>query len=141
MDKKYLHFFLIVIGVVILDQLTKYLVQSSLQVGESVFALGFFSISYVTNTGIAFGLLGGTNTLLIWISIMFIGGILFYLDRIADNAFWSLVLGGAVGNLIDRIAHGYVVDFLDLSFWPTFNVADSCISIGIVGLMILSWKK
>lgn len=130
---------IISLAVIILDQLTKYLVKTRL--AESIAITKFLSISLITNTGAAFGILQNKNQLFIWISIMVLGFIFYHFGKIktkADYIAISLVIGGIIGNLIDRIVYGYVIDFIDFSFWPAFNVADSSISIGVVILLISS---
>ncbi|RUM89944.1 MAG: signal peptidase II [Thermodesulfatator sp.] len=136
-------FFIIAITVLVLDQLSKNLVISRFFLHESVPVIpGFFSLTYIRNTGAAFGILAGQEA---WrhiffqtVSLLALGAIvyLFWTSRRDALALWgaSLVFGGAAGNLIDRIRFGYVVDFLDFFLgryhWPAFNIADSAITIG-----------
>lgn len=127
--------------VVIVDQATKFCAAGK----HAVIAENFFSINYIKNTGIGFGLFQGNNSAIIFLTLIFIGLVLYYYDRIPKNR-WvvllaALVLGGAVGNLIDRIALGFVRDFIDFAFWPAFNIADSAITIGAVGLIAYFIKK
>lgn len=95
----------------------------------------FFYLTYVENTGAAFGIGRARNGFFIGLSLALLAG-LFYLQRTwpKDNPWLRvgvlLVLAGAVGNLYDRIAYGFVVDFLDFRVWPVFNVADSCVTVG-----------
>ena len=144
-------FYLIAFGVILLDRLTKLLIIQNLRVGQGMPVVpGFFDIVFVLNPGAAFGFLATLsdevrNPLFILISILAVILIVFYhmrylgSHRLVSGAL-GLVLGGAVGNLIDRLHYGMVVDFLDVHVgvyhWPAFNVADSAISIG-VSLMIL----
>ena len=144
MEKKALTIFLVSIIVVFLDQVTKIFVEKN--ISNSVSVLGnFFQLTLVKNTGSIFGLFHNQNTLIIWFSIVVIGFILYYYDKIPDEAstkfFVALILGGAIGNLIDRYRVGYVIDFIDFSFWPTFNLADSALTIGIIVLMLYIYKK
>lgn len=141
-------FFGIAFLVVFLDQLTKYLVSSALSFSESVSLLGdFLRFTLVRNYGIGFGLLGTPALRWLWILITtaIIIGILFYYKDIPKKYFpcicWALVLGGALGNLIDRVLLGFVVDFIDFGFWPAFNVADSAITVGVILLIIYSWQS
>lgn len=119
--------------IIVIDQISKYL------------AVAYFA--YSKNTGAVFGILQGTNTILIFISLIIIGAILFLHDRIISEknkllaAASSFILGGAVGNIIDRIFLGYVIDFIDLKFWPSFNISDSALTIGVVLLIIYFLKK
>ncbi|MYB48087.1 MAG: signal peptidase II [Dehalococcoidia bacterium] len=129
-----------VIGAFVLDQVSKRLITSWLDLGESWPSEGFFRITYGTNSGTAFGLFPNHTTLLIVVSLVAIG-FLFYFYR--AHAMPSLLLrfaiglqlGGAFGNLIDRVLNGKVVDFIDVGPWPIFNLADSSIVVGIFILM------
>ena len=142
--------FVFSVSIVILDQWTKILVVNSLNRGESVEIIpGFFHFTLVHNPGAAFGMFGGLEepyrSLLLFGTFIFaIGFILYFLFLESAHFFSSMalyaVLAGAVGNLIDRVRLGYVVDFLDFFAWgwhfPAFNVADISISVG-VGLYFL----
>ncbi len=130
------------LGVIALDQATKYVVKSNLDLYEAWPAEGFFRIAYRTNSGSAFGLFPGQTVTLIFLSLFAIG-FLFYFYRTRALSYpllrlaIGLQLGGAVGNLIDRLRHGAVVDFIDVGPWPTFNVADSSIVVGIFLLAVM----
>ncbi|MBI4347649.1 MAG: signal peptidase II [Elusimicrobia bacterium] len=102
----------------------------------------FFWLTYVENTGAAFGMLQGANWFFIVVSTVLLGGLYWLRTRPEAAGAWpqlavTLVAGGAVGNLYDRLRFGYVIDFLDFRVWPVFNVADSCISVGAVLLAFL----
>ena len=99
---------------------------------------GVFHITMVHNSGAAFGILGGNTRFLILVSLGVIAGLLFFLRR--PSLAWALVLGGAFGNLYDRLRFGYVIDFLDFRVWPVFNLADACICVG-VGCIVWSFFK
>jgi signal peptidase II len=144
-------FYLIALGIILLDRATKLVIIQTLRLGQGIPVIpGFFDIVFVLNPGAAFGLLATLsdqvrNPLFILISILAVVLIVFYHTRyLRSHRLVSfalgLVLGGAVGNLIDRLYYGMVVDFLDVHagpyHWPAFNVADSAISVG-VSLMIL----
>ena len=124
-----------------IDQLTKHAVTSSFSPGQSLPLVSpIFHLTYVQNTGAAFGLFKGQAVVFIGLSIGVIGWMLWEILRkhaLGHAARWgcALILGGAVGNLIDRVRFGYVIDFLDLRVWPVFNVADSAITIGAVLLV------
>ena len=137
---------------VILDQLSKLLVSHSMQLYQSINIMPFVNLTYVHNTGAAFSFLseaGGWQrwffaALAIIISIV----IAVWLSRLKSHetllaVSLSLVLGGAIGNLIDRLAYGYVIDFLDVYVpswhWPAFNVADSAITLGVVLMLLESF--
>lgn len=145
-NKNTLFIFSITILIILLDQLTKYLISKYMIVSQSIPLIqNFLYLTYIQNTGAGFGLLKGWNTALIFISLIIIGIILFYFDRITREKTIhipiALILGGAIGNLIDRIFIGHVIDFIDFSIWPTFNIADSCITIGALWLIVYFWKK
>jgi signal peptidase II len=130
--------FLIAASVAALDQLTKYLAAAHVSPYQPLEVLPFFRLVNVRNTGAAFGVLSGLgNAFFIAISVAALLLIAFLLLRGKDG-FYSLclILGGATGNLIDRVRYGYVRDFLDFSVgsyhWPAFNVADAALSVGIV---------
>ncbi len=136
-----------------LDQVTKWIVDRSMQVYESIELLPFFNLTYLRNQGAAFSFLsqagGWQRWFFVSLSLLASGGIVYWLTRLGrdqrwEAAAWALVLGGAVGNLIDRTAYGYVIDFLDVYYrewhWPAFNVADSAITIGIGMLLLDSFR-
>ena len=154
MSPKLRIFLLIAVVVVILDQLTKYWVVSSIGLHEAVPVIdGFFSITHVLNRGIVFGLFqGGYVAIFLLLTVVAVGLIgTFYrqlpsTDLLSTGAL-GLILGGAIGNGIDRLARQAVVDFLHFELgmftYPDFNVADSCIVIG-VGLLLFapqSWTS
>ncbi len=123
--------------VVLLDRFTKWVALGSLEVGSSVaFVPGFVYFTLVKNTGAAFSILSGKNQFLIFLSIIVIFFILhtsFSLPAsLLTRSAVGLILGGAISNLADRFLFGSIVDFIDLRFWPIFNIADSAISIGVV---------
>ncbi len=121
-----------------LDALTKWLVVAHMAPGESIPVLpGFFYITYVRNAGAAFGLLQHRTALFVAVAVLVIGLILWYGRRLARGSTLlgmalGMVLGGAAGNLVDRLTYGQVIDFLDVRVWAfVFNVADSAIVIGV----------
>ncbi len=134
------------LAIILLDQLTKYIVSKYISLNQSIPVIkNILHLTYIKNTGAGFGILKGQNTALIFISLIIIGVILFYFDRITKE--WqihvpiALILGGAISNLIDRIFLDHVIDFIDFRIWPAFNIADSCITIGSLWLIIYFWKK
>lgn len=124
-------------AVFLIDRLLKNAVLERLAVGETraVFP-GMFHITHVSNTGAAFGILKGSVPFLIFTTVCAVFTIVFLLNRRSaswlENLAWALVLGGALGNLYDRLVYGHVVDFIDLRVWPVFNLADSAICAGVV---------
>ena len=155
MKRKYWVLLVFCVGVLLLDQWTKSMVVQKLPLYQRVKVIqGFFNLTHVRNTGGAFGILGGEkgglgSILFVVVSLIAIGAIVFLFLKIKGNEktlalSFSLILSGAIGNLIDRLRYGEVVDFLDFhlftTHWPAFNVADSAICIGI-GLMALELVK
>jgi len=138
--------FLLATGIFFCDWITKEWVLASFELGESVPVLpGFLYWTYVRNDGIAFGLLQGNNALTGFLVVLILGVAGYWArhlcwERVGVNIFGGLVLGGALGNLVDRVRHGYVVDFVDVDLgfmrWPAFNVADCSICIAM-GLMLI----
>lgn len=143
MKNKNLIFFGIAFLVIFLDQLTKYLVKSNLSISQSLPVIkNFFSITLIKNFGIGFGMLNNpaARWILVCVTIVIIGIILYYYKQVPEKYLpliaAALVLGGAIGNLIDRILLGFVIDFLDFTVWPAFNIADSAVTIGVICLII-----
>jgi signal peptidase II len=153
LTEKYRMLVLTVAIVGIADQVTKAWVQSGMRLHQSIAVInGFFSLTYIRNPGAAFGLFsesGGSirTVFFVVVSIAAVGllGTLYAktpLDRPFLRLAFSLVTAGAIGNLIDRVRFGEVVDFLDFYIrgyhWPAFNVADSCITVGVTLLVLHS---
>lgn len=137
-------------SVVALDQLTKYLVRANMEWGESIPSEGFIRLTYATNTGGAFGIFANQTFLLALAAVLGILIFLVYfryipLESTLLKVGLGLDLGGAVGNLIDRLRFGEVTDFIDIGPWPVFNVADSAIVVGtiliIYYLLFIAQKK
>ena len=126
--------------VVGLDQLTKWIVRSSIERGEAWPGDWIVHIVHVTNNGAAFGMLQNSGPLLLVTSVLGAAGIVVYFVNLKDGEpllriGLALMLGGAIGNLVDRLANGRVVDFIKAPNFPAFNVADSAITIGVVVLV------
>jgi len=141
MNKNIFKLFYISIPVIIIDQLTKRIVEKNIFLGGRVNIIkGILDISHVSNNGAAFGILRGWNWIFIIITLIAIGFVFFYYRRFQESNWMrtslGFLLGGAIGNLIDRIRIGHVTDFVDFRFWPSFNVADISVSIGAVMLLI-----
>jgi len=139
-----------IIGIVlVLDQVTKYIVESRIRLHDIVTVIpGFFNLTHVRNKGAAFGMLSGLpeswrSAFFILITVIAVAAIVVLImkthERLSLYAF-SLIAGGAVGNAIDRIRYGEVVDFIQWYvksyYWPSFNIADSAISIGVALLAV-----
>jgi signal peptidase II len=140
--------------ILVLDQATKLYVDANFRLHETVPVIrGFFHLTYVRNKGAAFGILADNAVRIpffITVSVIAMIGILWYIKRIrADQRLalfsLSLIFSGALGNMIDRIRLGEVIDFLDVFWkhhhWPAFNVADSAITVGVTLLFIEMWRE
>lgn len=134
--------------IALLDQASKYWIVHVIGLPEigKIEISGIFDLTYVENRGASFGMLSGMRVILSLISIGVAGALAFWLgqlNRLVAAIGVSFIIGGALGNLYDRVAYGYVVDFLDfsgLSFPWVFNIADSAINIGIALLLFDAWK-
>lgn len=130
----------IAIAAVFADQLTKHIVASQLWLDENVEVIGPFSIHHVQNSGIAFGLFAQATGVVIVLTLVAVGWMIVYFSRSGARhpllpVAVGLLIGGSVSNLADRIRLGHVTDFLDLRYWPAFNLADSFIVIGVAILL------
>ncbi len=126
----------VVAGVVLVcDQIVKAIIRGQLEVGEGWTLTSFVSILRVTNRGIAFGMFPGRQAYVAIITVIALCAIAIFLARLVRRNLIAatgagLLVGGSLGNLTDRLVHGGVTDYVDFSFWPTFNLADACITVG-----------
>jgi len=132
-----LSFFATALSIVALDQISKVLVRANMSLEQSIPDEGPFRITYTTNAGGAFGILGNQGFLIVVTTMIGIAAILLYsryplFNRMLAQIALGLLLGGAVGNLIDRIFRGEVTDFIDVGAWPVFNLADTAITVGVI---------
>lgn len=140
-----------VISVVVLDQLTKYIVSYNLKLNQVVYISDFFNITFIKNKGVLFGMTSSflSPFLIIAVNLIAITILVLWSLRPDNNIFLKigldLTIAGAVGNLIDRLLYGGVVDFLDFHIgkyhWPAFNIADMSITIGTILLGIGLFRK
>jgi signal peptidase II len=144
-------FGLTIIAVLLVDQLSKRVVRDTLAIGESfpssdTLVGSVFSFTRVSNTGIAFGLFQGRSELFIATSLVVVAAILVYRTRLPADSRWlqialGLQVGGAIGNIFDRLVLGHVTDFFDFKVWPVFNVSDLSIFIGVCMLAWYLWQE
>jgi signal peptidase II len=131
--------------VVIADQAVKAAIEANLVPGESVDVLGPFSLTLAHNRGVAFGLAGGAGVPLIIFTVLALAFVGFLFSRHPTwRGMWvaaGLIAGGAIGNLADRVRAGQVTDFLDLSLWPPFNLADIAITFGVLLLVFIYLRE
>jgi signal peptidase II len=128
--------------VILADQLSKTWIRNNLAWGQSIFDTGFFQILHVHNTGAAFGIFKNhslTLTIIDFVGIVVILLLVFvwrsrwsFLDSTLVMSAIGLIMGGTIGNMIDRLLLGYVTDFIDFRVWPVFNIADAAVTIGVI---------
>jgi signal peptidase II len=117
----------------IIDRTFKNIVKSGFS-GENF----LFKINYIANTGVSWGMLSGNSPLLLWISIMLFGLIIYFYNDLAKAKLGTnLILIGALSNILDRIIFGHIIDYVDFGWFPVFNIADACITLG--GIYIILW--
>ena len=147
MNKKNIFIFSTGLIILILDQLTKLFIRKNLQLNKSIPIIkDVLHLTYITNTGSAFGLFKNFNLLFIIFSIIVIITVLFLIRKVKENErflqiAFGFLLGGTLGNLIDRLISGTVTDFIDFRIWPVFNVADSAVTVSVIIFIILLWEK
>lgn len=139
-----IHMYFIIIAIIIfLDQLVKYLIQANMELNNTLpIVRDFFHLTYIHNTGAAFSILEGKTEILIILPSLLTLLLIAYVLKKRKSEHWvmllslSLIIAGGIGNLIDRISYGYVVDYLDFRVFPIFNVADIAVSCGCALLLI-----
>lgn len=137
--------YIISILIVSMDQLLKSIISKEMVINQTIPVIdNILHLTYVQNQGAGFGILNGYKNLFIIVTPLIIIGLLIYRYHrnksfIIDLSL-GLIIGGAIGNLIDRARFGYVVDFLDLRVWPVFNLADSAVVVGAILFIIYFWR-
>ncbi len=134
--------YLLLVLIMAVDQLVKWLIRANFEVFESRNFLGsFLSLTYVQNRGVAFSMLSGKGAILVIVPILISALAIFYMEKRKDEH-WTLfvsvacIAAGGLGNVVDRLALGFVTDMFDLHWWPVFNVADISICVGCGFLII-----
>jgi signal peptidase II len=129
----------VLVVVVVVDQVTKALVRGGIDVGDEDPILPAVSLVHVRNTGVAFGAFAGGGLIVVALVTVALGALLFYfVTHVDKRLIWlptGMLLGGSVGNIIDRVRDGAVTDFVKLPAWPAFNVADMAITFGVLVLL------
>lgn len=136
---------LIAFCVTVLDQLVKWIVQTHMELGETIPLIkNVFHLTYILNPGAAFGILPHQDWFFLAIVVVLFGAFFFMRKKIPEKPFYfpsavGMLLGGALGNAIDRVRIGGVVDFFDFRIWPIFNVADIfiCLGVGLIAFLFL----
>ena len=130
---------LVAVIVVAADQLSKAIVRSQIKPFDEIKVLPFLKLVRTENSGVAFSMFSGGGPVVVIVGLLALGALAyFYVTHIHRRLVWlptGMLLGGAAGNLIDRIAHGGVTDFIKLPHWPQFNVADISITVGVLVLI------
>ncbi len=140
-------FFLISIIITVLDQIIKFFVVSNMQLGQSIPVIeNIFHLTYILNDGAAFSILEGRRWFFVLLTLVVMVVIFYYLRSVPKDdklqiACLAIFAGGTMGNFIDRLLAGAVVDYLDFRFFPIFNLADICIVCGAILLCILTLKS
>lgn len=133
-----LYFWLTAIIILLIDQVTKYFVKTKMALYESIPVIpNIFHLTYIENPGAAFGLFANKRLFFIIITFIILSGVIYFYRQLSTKNIWlkfalGMVMGGAIGNLIDRLRAGTVTDFFDFRIWPVFNIADSAIVIGMI---------
>lgn len=148
MKKKYLYIILFIVGLVLIDQISKLLVVNYLS-DKIVLINNFFSLDYVKNTGAAFGFFSGNIFFLVLITLALVIYLIYELKQNIEKkfnlVFIILIISGAIGNLIDRVFRGFVVDFISFilfnSQMPVFNIADIFVTCGVAELIFVIFKE
>jgi len=155
-NKRHLLWVSVALAVIVVDQISKYFISHFLFYQQQLTVLPFFKLVLWHNQGAAFSFLQQSGVVALWlfaiVALVVSAVIVFYLIRLPANKLWltialALILGGALGNLIDRMVHGYVIDFLFFQYkgfsWPAFNLADSAVVVGagMIIIELLFWHK
>ena len=133
-----MYFYVVSVVVLALDQLLKHLVHKFMHFGQSIPLLnGIVKLTYVRNTGAAFSLFVGFSPYLVVVGVLVVLAVLYFHRKIPRNDYvlqfgLAFVLGGSLGNLLDRVFRSYVIDYFDITIWPVFNFADVMINIGVI---------
>lgn len=136
---------------VLLDQITKYIVTANMALADTIQIIkNFFRITYVQNTGAAWSFMAGNRIFFIFITLAILLILIYMLIKKEnlskkEGILFGILIGGILGNMIDRILYGYVIDFLDFNFggydFPVFNVADTFIVLSGILIMLMYWKE
>jgi len=138
MKKEKSYFLLFAVIFILADQIAKYFASRLNETFPVI--LNIFHVTFVKNTGIIWGAFPGANSLITWLYVVVIGMLVYFYDQFPKDKFSRIMLAfvfaGVIGNFIDRIAFGYVIDFIDFRIWPVFNIADICLNVGIIGIIV-----
>ena len=133
-----MYFYIIAVLIVISDQAIKYFIHASMRLSQSIPLISnVLKLTYVRNTGAAFSLFVGFSSYLVVIGLIVAAAVVYFHYKGPKKNYYlqiglAFVLGGSLGNLIDRILRGYVIDYIDITIWPVFNLADIMINVGVI---------
>ncbi|NQT29035.1 MAG: signal peptidase II [Candidatus Saganbacteria bacterium] len=139
-------FYPLALAIILIDQALKYFVEKSMYLGQSIPLIhGLLKLTYVRNTGAAFSLFSGFSPLLVVIGVVVVAVVIYFHYRVPKDNYMlqvglAFILGGSLGNIIDRIFRSYVIDYIDFGFWPVFNFADMMINLGVLLVVICVLK-
>jgi signal peptidase II len=141
-----MRFYILALAVALVDQSLKYLVQKLMYAGQSIPLFGVLKLTYVRNTGAAFSLFTGFLQYLIAIGVVVVLMVIYFHHKLPARSNYLqaaliFILGGSLGNLVDRITRGFVIDYIDIGFWPVFNFADIMINLGVLLIIINLFSK
>lgn len=135
-------FYIFALVILLIDQFLKYLVHQSIALGQSIPLIdGMLKLTYVQNTGAAFSLFVGFSPYLVVVGIIVVLAVIYFHYKIPARNYYlqtslAFILGGSLGNLVDRVVRSYVIDYVDVTIWPVFNFADVMINVGVICLVI-----
>ncbi|MEA3492819.1 MAG: signal peptidase II [Candidatus Margulisiibacteriota bacterium] len=138
-------FYLLAILITVIDQSIKQIIHLTMPLGKSIPLFWILKLTYVGNTGAAFSLFSGFSNYLIIISVVVVAAVIYFhyrvpiTDRLAQTGL-AFILGGSIGNLVDRVFRSYVIDYIDITVWPVFNFADIMINLGVFLIIIRMFK-
>ena len=140
-------FYLFALSIIVIDQFIKQLVHILMRLGQSVVLIdNLVKITYVRNTGAAFSLFVGFSPYLAAVGVLVVIAVILIHHRVPPRRRWvqaslAFILGGSVGNLLDRLFRGYVIDYIDFGFWPVFNFADVMINVGAILFILYFFEE
>ena len=133
----------IILACLIIDQLSKYLVSHFMILGQSISVIdNVFYLTYVLNTGAGFSILEGARWFFVILTIIILAAVFFLLKHVPKSyrffrCMIAVFVGGVLGNFIDRLLYGHVIDFFDFQFFPVFNIADCCLTVSVIIMCVL----
>jgi len=139
-------FYILAFSILLIDQIIKLVVNNSMALGQTIPLFWILKLTYVRNTGAAFSLFSGFSSFLTVISVMVVIAVIYFHYKVPEKSTalqigMACILGGSLGNLVDRVFRGYVIDYVNFTFWPVFNFADIMINLGVLLIIIKVFIK